>query len=717
LTKNYVPSCVGPVHFSDLGEVDLYPAACGSLFEGGLLDECAVIPMAPAHYAAFASLYQRLASLMSIRVYIMLDQLVSRCVAQWLLVGYWMRPLDEGSLCGYQVVIPKIATGDDISWIMTRRSTEPSGCPFLSIMSLIEGTVEPLVATFADSGVVPLYNETAFRVPDEFVWDWDELQQGEVPIYSAPTLQSFGPIHDADLIFYPQNSFCTPRPSPIPPAVRLLTDVNAAFFDSSATDSVEKEHAYFEHILDAAGCDINDVNHIGSNADSIDWQMTCLITAATGQGEVQAWRQLSSFVESDMAASGRSSNHIMPKGTGFQRTHQKLFEIHMIEPLHSLLPYANSLDIKGIKFTALDLCSGEGGFAFMLNKLGASKVFVMDSEGKLDQLSGLIATGEVSVIPDKRFDTEVMHNCTPCYTYGLQSSAQIQQVSRIMNYVKANSGGVNLVTCDGYVNTDGYNRENIIQSQFLLFRQQVYCALGSLCAGGTLVIKYMGVGNTDINCNFYSALFVAFKTVTVVKPPSSNPLNDEKYLVCKGFSKELSYKEPMFFINFCEDRSSQLRHSVVRRQYADAEKYHDRPKFLTVRSDDGQGMDNTKRSNICMQFLRMYDTIVLNYKLTYLLAVLKDFRCNTVIRTSHVGCSHVCQRGSRHKAALTEWPPRAVAGAPNVLTRQLKSGSFQACDAGFASLGGPKSRSVRRLKARVKKIRSYTPLFSPPPQP
>ena len=62
--------------------------------------------------------------------------------------------------------------------------------------------------------------------------------------------------------------------------------------------------------------------------------------------------------------------------------------------------------------------------------------------------------------------------------------------------------------------------------------------------GGTFILKVFGV-NLDVTLQLLALLCAAYTTVDIVKPNTSRPANDERYVVCRGFCRT---RAPKFYV-------------------------------------------------------------------------------------------------------------------------------------------------------------------------
>lgn len=97
-------------------------------------------------------------------------------------------------------------------------------------------------------------------------------------------------------------------------------------------------------------------------------------------------------------------------------------------------------------------------------------------------------------------------------------------------------GRFDLVTADGAVDNDAVH-ETLEDSSAHLFAAQLECAMRCQREGGTAVIKFFGGARTCTQ-HLLNAACAAYSECCVVKPASSRPVNDERYLVCCGFRRE-----------------------------------------------------------------------------------------------------------------------------------------------------------------------------------
>ena len=215
---------------------------------------------------------------------------------------------------------------------------------------------------------------------------------------------------------------------------------------------------------------------------------------------VKLKQQLSKLNSNKYYAARSKANpyELIGKSSFVNRSAVKLAEINSV---FTLLP--------GNSFTFLDLCGGPGGFAEYLLSF-KSRGWGMTLKGVQDY-----------VIEDQRFKR----------VYG-DNSGNIYDISNI-NILCKQSGLVDLVVADGGFNVEGdeYYQEEHTNNLIIC---EALCALKGLKRGGAFVLKIFEF-NTPVMLELIYLMYLNFEKLSVFKPESSRPGNNEKYLVMKGY--------------------------------------------------------------------------------------------------------------------------------------------------------------------------------------
>lgn len=97
-------------------------------------------------------------------------------------------------------------------------------------------------------------------------------------------------------------------------------------------------------------------------------------------------------------------------------------------------------------------------------------------------------------------------------------------------------GKYDLITADGASNNE--QRHDLLEAYAAhLFACEVKCAFLMQSEGGTFVCKFFG-GNLLITRQILMLLTHAYNDVDIVNPHTSRAVNDERYVVCRGFVSE-----------------------------------------------------------------------------------------------------------------------------------------------------------------------------------
>ena len=99
--------------------------------------------------------------------------------------------------------------------------------------------------------------------------------------------------------------------------------------------------------------------------------------------------------------------------------------------------------------------------------------------------------------------------------------------------------GYPLITADGAFDVSE-NYENQEEATYELLFNEISIALSSQKQGGTFIIKIFDFLNTK-TWNLIIWLRNCYDEVYICKPPSSRPVNSERYCVCKGFRNRYLY--------------------------------------------------------------------------------------------------------------------------------------------------------------------------------
>lgn len=96
------------------------------------------------------------------------------------------------------------------------------------------------------------------------------------------------------------------------------------------------------------------------------------------------------------------------------------------------------------------------------------------------------------------------------------------------------AGTCELITADGAIDND-VSPETAEQDTAALLASEIALAMELQKEGGTFVLKLFGM-RLHVTLELIALLASIYKSVQIVKPFTSRSVNDERYLVCQGFS-------------------------------------------------------------------------------------------------------------------------------------------------------------------------------------
>jgi len=245
------------------------------------------------------------------------------------------------------------------------------------------------------------------------------------------------------------------------------------------------------------------------------------------------WRRFNDYVVNEVLDPTVGVS-IMPESLGSQQTHAKMLELLIL----GLIPEGRP------GMAHFDLCSGEGGFIKVARYLGYVRQFAMDSDNRLDYtLGSLMSTGTVTLTTQNRFklkglDYEPSNVVIFKTEQDFQNDAAMFSVdahsflSDAMDEIRKHN--VALVTGDGFNEVPhNYNYKTIWETQGELFLKQLYLSAQVASIGATVVLKYFHSFPFKIACHVQNVA-CNFEMISLVKMPSSHPMNYERYLVLKN---------------------------------------------------------------------------------------------------------------------------------------------------------------------------------------
>jgi len=247
-----------------------------------------------------------------------------------------------------------------------------------------------------------------------------------------------------------------------------------------------------------------------------------------------AWREFNNYVASETLNAHSTGKRLYESRNPPNGPHNKLFEMLLMQISGHASCSRDQVPLDGPGSShpsALDLCSGSGGFVKVLLSQGFA-VDAMDSDkALLKSFSTSLAEGVLRMIPPTRFSLR------PLETAPIDFLDDALLLSRKL-------GLYHLVTCDGFdIGNPGepvdYTIDGVWKAQKSLFLAQLLLAFMCVAKGGTIVIKFFHCLNDfdkGVVSTFVAAVSIYFRYFGVVKPPSSDIVNYERYMVFKDFN-------------------------------------------------------------------------------------------------------------------------------------------------------------------------------------
>lgn len=98
-----------------------------------------------------------------------------------------------------------------------------------------------------------------------------------------------------------------------------------------------------------------------------------------------------------------------------------------------------------------------------------------------------------------------------------------------------------LITCDGGFD-EGINFNNKEQLHYQLILNEIYSSIKLQKHDGHFILKMFDIF-TDTSIHLLYLLSLCYETVHIYKPKTSRPTNSEKYIICKNFRLDESFKK------------------------------------------------------------------------------------------------------------------------------------------------------------------------------
>ena len=170
--------------------------------------------------------------------------------------------------------------------------------------------------------------------------------------------------------------------------------------------------------------------------------------------------------------------------------------------------------------TCLHLCEAPGGFAqATLTKLNPTTSYAMSMRTNI---------GFHTLIKNSR-----------CQILDLPNGCDIlmPDISQAIGTLCPNTT-FDFITADGAGNND-VDHSNVELNSVVLLAKQVSIAMAYQRKGGTLIVKIFGMA-FPVTSRIVYVICASYDHVSVIKPHTSRASNDERYLICKGFSNDHS---------------------------------------------------------------------------------------------------------------------------------------------------------------------------------
>lgn len=167
-------------------------------------------------------------------------------------------------------------------------------------------------------------------------------------------------------------------------------------------------------------------------------------------------------------------------------------------------------------------------------KAKASQASQTKAKAAQDTLYGVTLISSNRIVPSWKFSREYLDTHNLKLLYGPAGDGSLYKMINIDDFVQEIGQG----QCD-YVTSDGgfdfsnsfYDQE---ASSLLLITCEIYTAMMLQKPGGAFLLKIYDIGMDQTKQLLY-VLFMAYDSITFVKPHTSRPANSEKYVLCRGF--------------------------------------------------------------------------------------------------------------------------------------------------------------------------------------
>ena len=150
-------------------------------------------------------------------------------------------------------------------------------------------------------------------------------------------------------------------------------------------------------------------------------------------------------------------------------------------------------------------------------------------------------------------------------TYGKDNTGDINNLENVY-YIKElssrqNVNGFYLITSDcGFDEKEEYNNKEQLHS--LVIMNCIFNAIYLQKDDGNYILKVFDIF-TDTSIQLLYLLNTLYTEVYIYKPKTSRPSNSEKYVICKGFTKDTNYKNKVIIL--LQELSNKCRKNSIKK--------------------------------------------------------------------------------------------------------------------------------------------------------
>ena len=176
------------------------------------------------------------------------------------------------------------------------------------------------------------------------------------------------------------------------------------------------------------------------------------------------------------------------------------------------------------------ICDGPGGFIKCLH----------DYSEKIVNIFGITLIDDDINIP--YWNIKLLNNSKNIFLKGEDETGNIYNFKNITNFIK-NIKKSDLVTSDGgFDYSKSYNDQE--KDTYKLLYNEIFLAINIQKEGGNFVIKFFDLFDNRTRILLY-ILYEQYDEINIFKPTMSRESNSEKYIVCKGFHKNIGLSNLM----------------------------------------------------------------------------------------------------------------------------------------------------------------------------